>query len=436
MPVLHTTRPSRTRHQRSSLVRATLGLTTLACTCALAMLVPAATAAAAIPTCHGHRATIVANSVVTHGTSGPDVIVGSAGADTIHGGGGNDLICAGEGADHVYGGRGNDRIYGQLDGIRAVDEDGFERDGDHLYGGPGNDHLDAGTDTRPVDIVGIPDEISWSGSAHGIRVDLARGVAHGDGVDTFTGGTYTITATAHGDTVTGSDQADRIDTGAGPDVVHGRGGDDTVTVDDLVRGPGNQSDHVWGGGGDDTIVSLHGRDHLDGGAGDDFVQTKGVSNDVVTGGTGDDAFSGDIGNSTGPQSFDGGPGNDGMEITTNAINHARHASTGTYNMRTGRVTFTRDRTISLTVRVESARLSTKGTSWTVTGTAGDDSLFMAQQAKGSYFKGLAGDDTFLGSHGNDTFDGGPGTDTADMWSGDDTCIDVEVIEDLSCDHVS
>ncbi len=401
----------------------------------VALLAPTQAHAAA-PTCHGVKATIVSHGTITHGTSGRDVIVGSGGNDTIFAGGGNDLVCGGEGADRLFGGPGNDRLYGQLDQIRAVDEDGFERDGDTLNGGPGNDRLDPGTDTRPVDIVGIIDELSWEGSAHGVHIDLRSGTARGAGTDTFTGGPFTITASAHGDVVDGTEGSDRIDTGAGPDVVRGRGGDDLITVDDAARGTGLETDRAWGGAGDDQIFSVHGRDHLNGGPGDDFLSTRGASNDVVTGGIGDDVFSGDIGNTGGPQSFDGGPGIDGMEIITNAINRARAASTGTYDMATGRVTFTLHHRISFTVHVEHARLSTKGTSWIVTGTPGDDSLAMAQQAKGSVFRGLAGDDTFLGSHGNDVFNGGPGNDSADMWAGDDTCISVEVIENLSCDHIT
>ena len=434
MPAPHSTcwSSSHRKLSRTNVMRAA----PIALVLTAAVLVPAVPAHAAAETCQGVKATIVGFGGVIRGTSGRDVIVGSPGNDTIFGRGGKDLVCGGDGADHLHGGAGNDRLYGQRDQIREVDEDGFERDGDTLSGGPGNDRLDTGSDTRPADVAGPPDAISWEGSAHGVHIDLRTGTARGEGVDTFTGGTFTITGSAHGDIVEGTNHRDQIDTGNGPDIVRGRGGDDIIVVDDQARGAGNEADQAWGGDGDDQIASWHGRDHLNGGTGDDFIRTRGASNDVVNGGDGDDGFSGDIGDTAGQQSFNGGPGNDGMEIATYAINPAGAASTGTYDMATGAVTFTRVGTISFSVQVEQARLSTKGTSWTVTGTSGDDSLFMAQQAAGAHFSGLAGDDTFLGSHGNDVFDGGPGNDSANMWDGDDTCISVEVIDDLSCDHIS
>jgi len=401
----------------------------------VSMVAPAAPARAAAATCHGVKATIVGSGVI-RGTSGRDVILGSSANDTIRAGGGNDLVCGGDGADHLDGGSGNDRLYGQGDDIRDVDEDGFERDGDTLSGGPGDDRLHPGVETRPFDIDGPLDAISWAGSAHGLHIDLRTGTARGEGIDTFPGGKLSFTGSAHGDIVEGTNRRDVIDTGAGPDVVRGRGGHDLINVDSATRGTGAEADQAWGGDGDDVIVSRHGRDHLDGGAGDDTINSSGASNDVVDGGAGNDGFTGDIGDSAGPQSFNGGPGSDIMAIITTAINPTEAASTGTFDMATGTVTFTLDHEISFSVHVERMVLATTATSWTVTGTAGDDSLAMAQQSVGAIFTGLAGDDTFLGSEGDDLFDGGPGTDSADMWAGDDTCVSVEVIENLSCDHIT
>ncbi len=89
-------------------------------------LTTVAPADAAVVTCHGVRATIVAKpgATVVRGTPGRDVIVGTAGNDTILAGGGNDLVCGGAGADTINGGPGNDRLYGQLDDSEpGVDED-------------------------------------------------------------------------------------------------------------------------------------------------------------------------------------------------------------------------------------------------------------------------------------------------------------------------
>ena len=69
---------------------------------------------AAAPTCAGHRATIVGNSLSNeiHGTSHADVIVGLGGNDDIEAGGGNDIVCGNGGNDELEGHRGNDRLYG------------------------------------------------------------------------------------------------------------------------------------------------------------------------------------------------------------------------------------------------------------------------------------------------------------------------------------
>ena len=67
---------------------------------------PPPTAAAARPTCFGHKATIVGNNRGNHikGTHHADVIAGLGGRDVIIGNGGRDIICGGSGNDRIYGG--------------------------------------------------------------------------------------------------------------------------------------------------------------------------------------------------------------------------------------------------------------------------------------------------------------------------------------------
>jgi len=121
----------------------------------LALVAPAAVAlappaVAAVPTCHGHAATIVGTSGndTINGTGGRDVIVGRDGDDVIYGHGGNDVICGNAGADVLYGGYGNDRVYGGFDWIHQVSSGSSVLWGDTLRGGPGDDLLIGGYDTR------------------------------------------------------------------------------------------------------------------------------------------------------------------------------------------------------------------------------------------------------------------------------------------------
>ena len=96
--------------------------------------------------CNGQAATIIVqeSGVVTTGTDGDDVIIGTFGADTIDSGAGNDTICGHSGDDILIGGGGNDRIQGGSgnDDVRGGDGD------DVIFGGTGNDTLrgEDGTD--------------------------------------------------------------------------------------------------------------------------------------------------------------------------------------------------------------------------------------------------------------------------------------------------
>lgn len=424
---------------------------TLTIASAVAALAPATPAHAATVTCHGVRATIVGtpSSEVIHGTAGRDVINGLGGNDTIYGGGGNDLVCGGPGADHLYGGGGNDRLYGERDLLHSAQEDGTERVGDTLRGGPGNDHLDAGTDTRPADLV-VLDRYSWEGSARGVHVDLRTRTARGEGVDTFGGGKATVEGSAHRDVFEGSNRRDRIDTGAGPDIVRARGGNDIVNVGTHPH-PGSAAARVWGGAGNDRMTATErhvriwggpGNDRIEaggkqarlrGGSGDDYLRG---GNNAVIGGAGDDDLVGLIGDKA---AFDGGPGSDYIQVDSVLEGHHVTASTGTWNMATGDMMFVLGDTTRLSVsNLERASLPGWGTAWTVTGTSGDD--FVGGDANSSSpvnFYGLAGDDTFRGTDGDDLFDGGSGDDHAvGMGAGDDTCISVETIDGADCEHVS
>ncbi len=125
-------------------------------------------------------------------------IFGGAGADFITGGNVDDRLDGGDG-DDVLGGGGGD---------------------DFLVGGAGADAIDGGT--------GI-DTVDYSGSAIGVRVNLASGKGKfGDAEgDTYTG-VEDVTGSAFADTLTGNGLANRLDGGDGADILTGGGGADML----------------------------------------------------------------------------------------------------------------------------------------------------------------------------------------------------------------
>ncbi|MGC4110613.1 MAG: calcium-binding protein [Nocardioides sp.] len=433
-----------------------IGPTSLAVALASAFvaLAPETPAHAAAASCRGVRATIVGTSSndVIHGTPRRDVIVGLGGNDRIYAGAGNDLVCGGDGSDAIHGGAGDDRLYGGKDLLRSIEEDTeTERVGDTLVGGPGNDHLAPGADHRPADPDDIvTDVISWEDAARGVHVDLRTGKARGEGADTFSGGVFTVVGSAQGDVIEGTSRSDLIDTGAGRDVVRARGGDDVITVgtfphpgkaDSRIRaGAGDDTVYatqrnvrIWGGDGDDSISAGGTGAHLMGGPGKDYLQG---SDNTVSGGPGDDHLIGFIGDEA---AFDGGSGVDDIQLDSVLQGHRQAASTGTWDMTTGEVSFALDETTTRlsASHLEGGNLPGWGTAWSVTGTAGDDSVFGdANTVSPVAFYGLDGDDTFRGSDGDDLFDGGPGNDHSfGMWGGDDTCLSVEARDRDDCEHV-
>jgi hypothetical protein len=146
------------------------------------------------------------------GTAGKDRLQGTAGDDVICGLGGNDTLTGAAGNDLLYGGAGNDT----------------------LAGGLGNDDLrgEAGSDAA-----------SYKSAAAGVRADLARHVATGEGTDQLSA-VERLTGSRYRDTLRGT---------RGVDVLTGKGG----------------ADRLLGRGGRDKLRGNRGNDYLDGGRGSD-----------------------------------------------------------------------------------------------------------------------------------------------------------------------
>ena len=238
------------------------------------------------PMCFGLFATLVGGegSDVMNGTSGPDVIATLGGNDHVEGGGGDDRICTGAGDDTFLGGTGNDRLNG------GADED-------VLAGGSGDDLIVGGDGG---------DSVSYLLATGRVRVNLATGVADGEGTDTIqtienaVGGAFgdeffgtedinVFIGQGGNDRIDGGPHADAYVGGPGDDVLIGRVGDgDTaayitasgpVTVD-LARGvaTGDGTDGLFGvddalgSNFDDTLIGDARMNFLVGGPGNDELR--------------------------------------------------------------------------------------------------------------------------------------------------------------------
>ncbi|MBV9872417.1 MAG: hypothetical protein JO214_17535, partial [Frankiaceae bacterium] len=227
--------------------------------------------------------------------------------------------------------------------------------------------------------------------------------------------------------------ADYLNGAQGSDVLRGRGGDDRIIGD---SGPHSthSADLLAGGPGNDDMSATEGEDTFKGGPGNDVMDDIGRSADVMKGGAGKDLVIGELWNDAAPQVFSGGRGRDHLSLLSNELNPNPDPASGTWDMRTGTMTFTLDTPIDVTAsNFERADFATWGASWTVDGTEGPDVVFAGNRSMTFY--GHGGDDTFMGSPDPDTFDGGDGTDRALSMGVNpgDVCISVEVFDYDDCD---
>jgi serralysin len=380
------------------------------------------------------------------GTAFNDVIEGAGGADRLEGGGGNDTLIGTEGGDTLLGGTGDD-IYmvstspgainiGGFAGFTVVELPGEGTDSfvgstggvlpanvenwlDFTFQATGNelDNLLRGTSGDQTFIGlggnntyiggGGVDTVDYTAAPAGVHVDLNEGRATANGY----GGTDIVTAisnvrgTGFDDVIVGSAGANRLEGGAGHDVLAGLGGDDV-----LVGGSGAANEMVGGTGNDTYIVSAVGDTIYEAaGEGNDTVQTAfnsftlgaNVENLIFTG-TGD--FTG-IGGSTDNMIL-GGAGNDrlsGMGGNNVLDGGVGGNDTADYSAATGNV--------SVGLGGGSGNNGFGGTDQllnieNIIGGNGDDVL--VGDGGNNLLAGGAGRDVLIGGAGNDILVGGAG----------------------------
>jgi hypothetical protein len=216
---------------------------------------------------------------LVNGGAGRDTLIGASGDDSLGGGAGDDSLLGGDGADHLRGDKGAD----VLDGGAGADvlEGGSSKD--ILLGGDGNDTLDGGASEDQMSggkgddvyVVDRATDVVTENASEG--QDLVRSTSDytlGANVENLT-----IISSANRDG-TGNELANRIEGGAGKNVLSGLDGDDT-----LIGGAGN--DQLIGGAGADSFVYQKGGAGvgadtiLDFGTGKDAIRLQGYTQSEV-----------------------------------------------------------------------------------------------------------------------------------------------------------
>lgn len=365
------------------------------------LLLTAAPAIAATPTCHGRAATKVGTAGADNlvGTAGDDVIVAGAGNDTVHGGGGNDTICGGNGDDTLYGDGGSNT----------------------LDGGGGNDDL-VGNPTGADTLVGGPgvyDVALYSTltATQPLVADLGTGVASAVGVSDHLSGIEGLVGGAGADRLTGGKGTDLLFGIGGNDVLDGAGGFDyagfliaPVTADlttDVATGEGRDTmkgiEGLLAGLSPSTLIGNSGANLMIGGPGNDVLRGGG-GDDVLDGGPGADELYGEAGVDRliglgGDDLLDGGSGVDladySSSVTGVKVSLVSNRSSG-------------DSGVDVLRSVED-----------IAGGSGPDTL--VGDGNSNILIGQAGNDHLFGNGSADLLVGGDGSDVADGGTGTDSC---------------
>jgi Ca2+-binding RTX toxin-like protein len=274
------------------------------------------------------------------GNSLDNVITGGGAADTLQGGGGDDVLNGGGGNDTLIGDAGADTFNGG-DGI---------------------------------------DTVSYANATSAVTLDLAAGVGSGDAQgDTFNS-IEGFMGTGYGDTIVSSAAAERLDGGAGPDLLSYAASTAAVNV--------NLTTNVVSGG---------------------YAEGDVIKNfEVVLG----SAFNDTLTSTTSGHWLRGGDGDDTYVITTTGITITEGAGQGNDLISTTLANY------SLGAWVEIERLTYTGSAaFTGTGSAGNNVLTGANGNDMLY--GMAGADELNGAGGADQLFGGDGDDTLNGGVGDD-----------------
>ncbi|MEO3433630.1 peroxidase family protein [Inquilinus sp. CAU 1745] len=328
-------------------------------------------------------------------TRGVDNVTGGAGDDTLSGNSAGNRFEGQEGDDALSGGFGDD----QLAGGEGNDDLRGEAGDDHLEGGGGDDRIDGGAGRDTASYAAAAAAVTVSLSDTPTRASFEEQDTIGAGIDRLIE-IENLVGSAFADTLTGDEEDNVIDGGAGADVMTGGLGDDTYVIEDVADQPVEAL-----GGGEDTIRSslvayqlgdnlenlvLDGTDNIDG-------EGNGLDN-RVTGNIGDN-------------NLEGGSGTDTLVLKGGITDHTFFMDAGAFKVSSN--TGGTD-TLNGIERVEFDGASyafARGTNGadTVGGTA-DNDLVLGFDGDDT-LNDDAGDDILVGGNGDDLMSGGAGNDT-------------------------
>ena len=349
------------------------------------------------------------------GGAGNDSLTGTSGANRLEGGDGGDTLVGGGGADTLRGdaaggARGNDLfVFSSFSGETIEDFEftatGDIRDRIKLTGSVQlSDLTFSGTNSGQSTVV------TWGG-----RTLTLAGVALATFTDEDSGEANRARAFQTDSAVQfGTDAADTLNGGNGPQTLIGRAGNDV-----LNGGRGN--DTLRGGTGNDTLNGGAGMDSLDGGHGSDTASYESDSAGVTVNLADGTGMGGEAGGDTltGIENLTGGGGNDRLTGNSGVNVLKGGAGNDTLSGAAGNDTlYGDDGQDSLDGGDGNDSLQGGASHDTLTGGAGNDSLH-----------GGSGGDTLIGGAGADFLDGGLGTDGA-SYAGSRTGVNVSLATGL------
>lgn len=210
------------------------------------------------------------------GTRFDDTLIGTRDDDRFVGRGGDDTLRGLVGADRLGGGGGDDELAGGPDHDGSRDPIEPTSGGDELVPGPGDDVITpGGYDGFAVN----GDLLMFRSSQGAVDVDLAKGVASGQGSDQLViDGALQVWGSRYDDTLRGDDFQNSLVGLRGDDLLSGGAGADELVGDILLSNRASGRDLLNGQQGNDLLDGGPLSDQLNGGPGRDNEQDRPATN--------------------------------------------------------------------------------------------------------------------------------------------------------------